>query len=94
MTEPTEEIIHVEPRPASPMLWPLPKPPREDHGPKQETARINILPGPVESSSVGPAVITSQPPVPIETIPRALCWALVGISAVIFLIQIWNYVVS
>ncbi|HEX4641217.1 MAG TPA: hypothetical protein VH252_07510 [Chthoniobacterales bacterium] len=41
-----------------------------------------------------PAIITSKPLAPLDSIPRPLCWALLAISAVIFLIQIWNYVVS
>jgi hypothetical protein len=39
-------------------------------------------------------VINSQSVTAAETIPRPLCWALAGLSTVIFLIQIWNYVVS
>ncbi len=41
-----------------------------------------------------PVVITSRPIPRSEAIPQSLCWALFGISAAIFLIQIWNYVVS
>lgn len=41
-----------------------------------------------------PVVVTSRPLDPFELIPRKFCWTLLGISAVIFLIQIWNYVVS
>jgi hypothetical protein len=41
-----------------------------------------------------PVVLTSRPLDPFELIPRKFCWTLLGISAVIFLIQIWNYVVS
>jgi hypothetical protein len=41
-----------------------------------------------------PAVITSRPVSSVEGIPRPVCWALLGISTLIFLIQIWNYVVS
>lgn len=41
-----------------------------------------------------PAVITSRPLPRVEPIPRSLCWALFAVSTVIFLIQIWNYVVS
>ena len=95
----------------SPTLQPLPKKPpgpekkgdaiaaaaSVNRGPKPETARINILPRPVQSGAttpIAPAVITSAPVIPVETIPRPLCWALAGISAAIFLIQIWNYVVS
>jgi hypothetical protein len=94
---------------ATPTLQPLPKPsgqekegdaiapaPSVNHGPKQETARINI-PRPAQPGAtppVAPVVITSRPVVPVETIPRPLCWGLAGVSVVIFLIQIWNYVVS
>jgi hypothetical protein len=95
---------------AAPTLQPLPKPPGQEkegdaiaaapsvnRGPKQETARINILRRPAQAGAtppVAPVVITSRPVLPVETIPRPLCWALAGISVVIFLIQIWNYVVS
>jgi hypothetical protein len=85
-----------------------------DRGPKNETARINILPHPAPvagpatnmtktqrllihptgSAPVAPAVITSRPVVPVDTIPCSLAWGLLAISAVIFLIQIWNYIVS
>ena len=41
-----------------------------------------------------PVVITSRPITPIDAIPRPLCWVVFGISAAIFLILIWNYVVS
>ena len=41
-----------------------------------------------------PVIITSKPLAALDVIPRPLCWALLAISAVIFLIQIWNYVVS
>ena len=41
-----------------------------------------------------PVIITSKPVAPVDAIPRSLAWALLAISAVIFLIQIWNYVVS
>jgi hypothetical protein len=41
-----------------------------------------------------PVVVTSRPLDRFELIPRSFCWTLLGISALIFLIQIWNYVVS
>ncbi len=65
--------------------------------PKNETARISILPRPgriARTTQPVPALPTSQPVVSTDTIPRPLCWTILGISAVIFLIQIWNYVVS
>jgi hypothetical protein len=45
--------------------------------PMRETAPISIEPA---SSSEA-----------IESIPVPLCWALVGISALIFIIQVWTY---
>jgi hypothetical protein len=47
-------------------------------GPKKETPRVGIL----------------APPASTDSIPRPLAWAVFGIAVVIFLIQIWNYVVS
>jgi hypothetical protein len=90
------------------VLQPLPKPPgiekengpvppapvespKVNRGPVQETARISLLPRPAPAA---PLIITSKPLSQLDVITRPLCWALLGISAVIFLIQIWNYVVS
>jgi hypothetical protein len=65
-------------------------------GPKKDTARIS-------NPSRPAAVITKTPPVggatfssadAFDSIPRWLCWGLLSISALIFLIQIWNYAVS
>jgi hypothetical protein len=53
-----------------------------------------LLVHPVGTVQPAPVVITSKPLPRVEPIPRPLCWALLGISTVIFLIQIWNYVVS
>ena len=49
---------------------------------------------PTTAVQTAPVIITSKPLAQLDVIPRPLCWALLGISAVIFLIQIWNYVVS
>jgi len=49
---------------------------------------------PATGVQAAPVIITSKPLAPLDTIPRPLCWAVLGISALIFLIQIWNYVVS
>ncbi len=58
-------------------------------GPKKETGRITILskPAPV---SVAPSNATDS----FDSIPRSFCWGLLGISALTFLIQIWNYALS
>ena len=88
--------------------------PSVNRGPKQETARITVLPRPASTTAptinmtktqpllvhppagvqAAPVVITSRPFTPIDAISRPLCWTLFAVSAVIFLIQIWNYVVS
>jgi hypothetical protein len=61
-------------------------------GPKNETSRISILPRPTPAPA--PVLITAKPADPFAAIPRSFCWTLFGIAALIFLIQIWNYVVS
>ena len=53
-----------------------------------------LLVHPVGTIQPAPVIITSKPLPRADAIPRPLCWALLGVSAVIFLIQIWNYVVS
>ena len=67
-------------------------------GPKKETARIAIL-----SRTSTPAAIvqaapdfaaTSNPVDAFDLIPRWFCWGLLGLSALIFLIEIWNYALS
>jgi hypothetical protein len=39
-------------------------------------------------------ILQSLPKPGFDSIPRSFCWALLGISALIFLIQIWNYALS
>jgi hypothetical protein len=53
-----------------------------------------LLVQPAGSIQPAPVVITSRPITRPDTISKPLCWTLLGVSAVIFLIQIWNYVVS
>jgi hypothetical protein len=53
-----------------------------------------LLIHPVGTAPVAPVVITSKPLARVDAIPRSLAWSLLAVSAVIFLIQIWNYVVS
>ena len=53
-----------------------------------------LLIHPVGTTPVAPVVITSKPIAPRDAIPRSLAWGLLAVSVVIFLIQIWNYVVS
>ena len=53
-----------------------------------------LLVRPANTTQSAPVIVTSRPLDAFELIPRKFCWTLLGISAVIFLIQIWNYVVS
>ena len=73
---------------AEALLQPLPKPP----GIEKEIARL--VPPSAAGIQPAPMVITSRPSNSAEAISRPLCWVLLGISTLIFLIQIWNYVVS
>ena len=64
-------------------------------GLKNETARISILPRPVPALKPEIDVVAASKPLdPFDAVPRFFCWGLFGIAAFIFLIQIWNYVVS
>jgi hypothetical protein len=38
-----------------------------------------------------PLTVTSEPAAAVEPLPLRLCWAVLGVSAVILIIQIWNY---
>jgi hypothetical protein len=67
-------------------------------GPKKETARIGILSRasapPAIVQTAGALVATSVSVDPFDSFPRWFCWGLLGLSALIFLIQIWNYALS
>jgi hypothetical protein len=75
--------ISILPRPAS-----SPKPTIN----MTKTQPLVIHPAP--GIQPAPVIITSKPVAPADVIPRSLSWTIFAISAVIFLIQIWNYVVS
>jgi hypothetical protein len=70
----------------------IPPPSSIHRGPKNETARISILAR--QAPAPAPSIDTAKPADPFAAIPRSLCWTLFGIAVLIFLIQIWNYVVS
>jgi hypothetical protein len=90
MAEPKKEIVEIS----------LPLRPAQPDARKNETARISLLPRrprvapAINATQPAPVIRTPQPVAPIDTILRPLCWTMLGISVLIFLIQIWNYVVS
>jgi len=56
----------------------------------KKTQPLFSMPEPAEAS-VAPPMIASGSEAPVETIPTALCWAVLAVSAVLLIIQIWNY---
>src|SRR5439155_1401553 len=68
--------------------------------PPSAAARAPVLPGLGQPPITAPEPITDTAPISIEaesasdaieSIPVPLCWALVGVSALIFIIQVWTY---
>ena len=70
-------------------------------GPKRETVRIPLVPEPLRSAQkktqpliAMPNVVPQNPPIavaPVEKSSMLLYWMLLGISALILIIQIWTY---
>jgi len=86
-------------RPLSGSVPPPPIPP--SLGPKKETVRIPLVPEPLRSAQkktqpliAMPSVVPQIPPIavaPVEKSSMLLYWMLLGISALILIIQIWTY---
>src|ERR1043166_3549848 len=55
---------------------------------------VAAQPCPVATVQPAPALATSGPLASFASTPRWFCWGLLGLSALIFLIQIWNYALS
>ena len=72
----------------------LPRPAPVDKPAINMTKTQPLLIHPATGVQPAPVIISSKPLDPFELLPRSFCWALFGIAAFIFLIQIWNYVVS
>jgi hypothetical protein len=90
----------VASRPLSASVRPPPIPP--SLGPKEETVRIPLVPEPLRSAQkktqpliAMPNVVPQNPPIavapPVEKSSMLLYWMLLGISALILIIQIWTY---
>ncbi len=70
-------------------------------GLKEETARISLMPEPLRSSQkktqpliAMPQVAQQNPPIAVEPVEKSsmpLYWVLLGVSALILIIQIWIY---
>lgn len=89
----------VAPRPLSASVRPPPIP--AGSGPKRETVRISQVPEPLRSAQkktqplmAMPNVVPQNLPIavaPVEKTSMLLYWMLLGISALILIIQIWTY---
>jgi hypothetical protein len=67
----------------------LPDPPARP-GVQMKTTQP-LIDMPVASAPETPVTVAPQPRVTIDQIPKPLCWALLGVSAAILIIQIWSY---
>lgn len=86
-------------RPLPTSVRPPPIPP--SLGPKKETVRIPLVPEPMRSAQkktqpliAMPNVVSQNPPIAVahwEKSSMLLYWMLLGISALILIIQIWTY---
>jgi hypothetical protein len=88
---------------ASPPLPASMRPPSVSPVPglKEETVRIPLMPEPLRSSQkktqpliAMPQVVPQNPPIamaPVEKSSMLLYWVLLGVSALILIIQIWTY---
>jgi hypothetical protein len=56
----------------------------------KKTQPLFTMPGAAEAE-VAPLTVTSGTEARVETIPVALCWTVFAVSALILIIQIWNY---
>jgi hypothetical protein len=76
----------------------LPDPPAKPLGAIQmkKTQPLSTMPEP--AAPISPITVTPAPiPAPVvvdisnEAIPMALCWGLLAVSAIVLVVQIWNY---
>jgi len=72
----------------------LPKPISAPKPAVNMTKTQPLLIRPAPGMQPAPVIIAPKPVDAFEAIPRSFCWGLFGIAALIFLIQILNYVVS
>jgi hypothetical protein len=94
---PTKPSAATRPLSASVRRPPIPP----SLGPKKETVRIPLMPEPLRSAQkktqpliAMPNVVPQNPPIavaPVEKSSMLLYWMLLGISALILIIQIWTY---
>lgn len=86
--------IHPGPKKETARISALPRPAAAPAPSINMTKTQPLLIRPGAAVQPGPLVTASKPAGGFDSIPKSFCWALLGIAALIFLIQILNYVVS
>jgi hypothetical protein len=87
--------VHPGPKKETARITILPKPLPTPKPAVNMTKTQPLIMRPAAVVQAAPVVIIPSKAVdPFDSIPRSLCWGLLGISALIFIIQIWNYAVS
>jgi hypothetical protein len=60
----------------------------------KKTQPLSTMPEPVAPISpikIAPTPVPAVAEAVEESVPMALCWALLAVSAIVLLVQIWNY---
>jgi hypothetical protein len=79
----------VGPKKETARITVLPDPPARPGVQMKKTQPLIDVPA--ASAPETPLTVAPQPRITIQQIPKPLCWALLGVSAVILIIQIWSY---
>jgi len=86
---------HVSPKKETARITVLPDPPAKPAVQMKKTQPLIDLPKietPTTTVTVTPQPQPQPPPqISLDQIPMSLCWALLGVSATILILQIWNY---
>ena len=88
------DSIHPGPKKETARISILPRPTPAAKPSINMTKTQPLLIRPAAGVEPAPVMITSRPLDPFDALPRSFSWGLFGIAALIFLIQIWNYIVS
>jgi hypothetical protein len=89
---PSDASVEPGPKKETARIKILPKPAVAPRPAVNMTKTQPLIMRPAGSGPASPiTVVTSRPVHGLDLIPRSYCWGLLGISALILFIQIWNY---
>jgi hypothetical protein len=93
MPAPESGSISPGPKKETARITVLPDPPKSSGAVQMKKTQPLISNMPAKAAPALPVTVAPKATSPtVEPISMPLCWALLGASAVILLIQIWNYV--